>query len=141
MRLLLLLLAPLMGFAQLDTTLTYKTKHVHTVVIKPDSSTLSWKADTIKYQVPFEIKITHPTSIQLNNNGMVIGEAGGTVIIDGYGTYKIAKREIHGQIDSLPGWPYYELSNGSHLTFIANSVIWEFPIVNRKTKTIIFEID
>lgn len=124
MRLLLLLLAPVIGFSQFDMTLTYKTKHVHTIAIKPDSSTLSWKIDTIKYAVPFEIKFT--TS---------------KIIIDGYGTYKITNREIHGQIDSLPGWPYYELSNGSHLTWIENSIIWEWPIVNRKTKTIIFEID
>lgn len=141
MRLLLLLLAPLMGFAQLDTTLTYKTKHVHTIAIKADSSTLSWKADTIKYSVPFDIKITGPTSFQLDNRGIIIGESGGLIIIDGYGTYKITKREMHGKIDSLPGWPYYELSNGSHLTWIENAVIWEWPLVKRKTKTIIFEIE
>lgn len=123
MRLLLLLLAPLMGFSQLDTTIAYRIKHVHTIVIKSDSSTLSWNADTIRYQVPFDIKFTQSR-----------------VVIDGYGTYRVAKMEIHGQIDSLPGWPYYELSNGSHLTWIANSVIWEWPIVKRKTKTIIFEI-
>lgn len=124
MRLLLLLLAPVMGFSQLDTTVAYKIKHVHTIVIKPDSSTLSWKADTIKLSARYKIKFTATE-----------------IVIGRHGTYKIAKREMHGQIDSLPGWPYYELSNRSHLTWIENSIIWEWPIVKRKTKTIIFEVD
>lgn len=118
MRLLLLLLAPLMGFSQLDTTITYKIKHVHTVVIKPDSSTLSWKADTIRYSVPFDIKFTK-----------------GKIVVDGYGTYKIAKHEIHSGL-----YHWHKLTNGGQLTWIENAVIWEWPIVKRKTKTIIFEV-
>jgi hypothetical protein len=124
----MLLLMPLMGFSQLDITMTYKQKEVHSIVIKADSSTLSWKADTIKYDLLFEIKIT-PTKIA----------------IDGYGTYKITKHEIHGVIDDAfghwPGYHYFELSNATKLTWIENAIIWEFPIINKKTKTIIFEIE
>lgn len=119
MRLLLLMLAPFTGFSQLDTTITYKIKHVHTIAIKPDSSTLSWKADTIRYSVPFDIKFT-PTKI----------------IIDGYGTFKVTKHELHSNL-----YHWHKLSNGGQLTWIENAIILEYPVVKRKTKTIIFEVN
>lgn len=119
MRLLLLFMWPVIGYSQLDTTITYKTKHVHTIAIRPDSSTLSWKADTIKYTVPFDIKFI-----------------AAKIVVDGYGTFKVTKHELH---SSLYHW--HKLSNGGQLTWIENAVILEYPIVNRKTKTIIFEIE
>jgi hypothetical protein len=78
MRVLMLLLMPLMGFSQLNITLTYKQKEVHSIVINANSSTLSWKADTIKHDLLFEIKLTSTK-----------------IAIDGYGIYKITKHEIH----------------------------------------------
>ena len=140
MRVLLLLLMPVMGFCQLDTTITYRQKEVHSIVIKADSTTLSWKADTVKYDVLFEIKFTKPEGYVGNYNGSIT-PLGGKIVIDGYGTYKITKHEIHGADTDWPGYHYYELSNGTKLTWIENAVIWEFPIVNKKTKTIIFEIE
>lgn len=124
MRVLMLLLMPLMGFSQLDTTITYHKKEVHSIAINPDSSTLSWKIDTIKYDLLFDIKFTFTK-----------------IAIDGYGAYKITKHEIHGVIDSLPGYHYYELSNGTKLTWIENAVLWEFPVINKKSKLIVFQIE
>jgi hypothetical protein len=108
-----------MASAQLDTTITYKTKHVHTVAVRADSSTLSWKADTIRYSVPFDIKFTKSK-----------------IIVDGYGTFKISKHELHSGY-----YHWHRLSNGGQLTWIENAVILEYPIVRKKTKTIIFEIE
>lgn len=131
--LLFAMLAPMLAHSQLDTIVTYRQKHVHNIVIRADSSQLSWNADTINYATHFEIKFN---------------KAKKTIAIDGYGTYKVSKYEIHGAIEphlpehgKIPGHHYYELSNGSKLTWIANGIIWEWPIVKKKTQTIIFEID
>jgi hypothetical protein len=117
---------PTLAFSQLDTTLTYRLKEVHTIAYKNDSVTLSWKVDTIPYAVPFEIKFS-PTKIA----------------IDGYGTYKIVKHEIHGStpIPQARGYDYYELSNGTTLTYIEKWIYWSWPIINKKTKMVIFIID
>lgn len=123
MRLLFLLLTPFLANAQIDTTITYKTKEVGNITIKADSSILSWNIDTISYRVPFEIKFSDSK-----------------ISIDGYSSYKITKHELHG-VDSSPGYHYYELSNGTKLTWIESAVIWEFPIVNKKSKLIVFRIE
>lgn len=127
--LLFALLAPMLAHSQLDTIATYRQKHVHGIVIRADSSQLSWKADTIYYTASFEIKFN---------------KAKKTIAIDGYGTYKVTKHEIHGatpDFDLSPGYHYYELSNGSKLTWIENAILWEWPFVNKKSQEIIFEID
>ena len=123
MRFILLFMWPVLGYSQLDTTLTYKSKEVHAIIWKNDSATLSWKTDTINYPVSFEIKFTKKK-----------------IAIDGYGTYSILKHEIHGAIDGLPGYHYYDLTNGTHLTYLENWVYWEWPIVKKKTKMVVFII-
>lgn len=123
MRLLLLFMWPVIGYSQLDTTLVYKEKEAHAIAYMNDSVTLSWKIDTIKYQVPFDIRFTKTK-----------------VYIDGYGTYSITKHELHGINERNPGYHYYELSNGTKLTWIEKWVYWEWPIVKRKTKMVIFVI-
>jgi hypothetical protein len=123
MRFLLLFMWPVLGYSQLDTTLTYKSKEAHSITYKNDSATLRWKIDTINYTVPFDIRFTKTR-----------------IYIDGYGTYKITKHAIHGAIDSLPGYNYYELENGTHLTYLENWVYWEWPIVKKKTKMVVFII-
>lgn len=122
MRILLLLLAPLMGYSQLDTTLSYRQKEVHGINIGADTASLTWTIDTIKYNVGFEIKFN---------------KAKKSIAIDGYGTYKYLEYFLH----PSSGRPTYTLANGGELSWIAGSVIWAWPIVKRKTKTIIFEID
>jgi hypothetical protein len=121
MRTLLLLLAPMLGYSQLDTTLVYRQKEVHSIIIKADSSGLSWAIDTIPYLVPFEIKFNKVKK---------------TIAIDGYGTYKVAEYSLH-----QSGYHAYKLSNGGEVGYIAGSVIWTWPISRRKTKTIIFKIE
>jgi len=121
MRILFLLLAPLLGYSQLDTTLSYRQKEVHSINIGADTASLNWVIDTIKYSADFEIKFN---------------KAKNSIAIDGYGTYKYIQYFLH----SSSGRPTYTLSNGGELSWIAGSVIWAWPIVNRKTKTIIFEI-
>lgn len=123
---------PVFGYSQLDTTLTYRQKEVHNIVIKADTSVL-WGIDTTKFQSIGEIKFNKSKK---------------TISIDGYGVYKVSKHEIHGVIEAhlpehgrIEGYHYYELSNGSKLTWIANAVIWDLPIVKKKTKTVIFEIE
>lgn len=123
MRFILLFMLPVIGYSQLDTTLTYKTKELHSITYKNDSATLKWTVDTIRYHVPFEIKFTKKK-----------------IAIDGYGTYAIRKHNIHGAIDNLPGYNHYELSNGTRLTYMENWVYWEWPIKNRKTKMVVFII-
>lgn len=122
MRVLFLLLAPLLAHSQLDTTITYKTKEVSSIVVMGDS-TVSWKTDTIPYDLLFEIKFTSTK-----------------IAIDGYGSYKIVKHELHG-VDSSPGYHYFELSNKTKLTWVESAVIWEFPVVNKKSKLIVFQIE
>lgn len=120
---LLLTLMPFLSMAQRDTAFTYHVKMIHAQTLKSDGSLL-WKIDTIKYSVPFEIKINQAT---------------GKIIIDGYGMYKIIKQEMHG--DEVGHYPYYEFSNGTKFTWIENAMLWEYPMINGKAKLIIFEID
>lgn len=151
MRVLMLLLMPVMGFSQLDTSLIYHTKEVHTIVIKADSSTLSWKIDTTVFESPGEIKLlkripkicvdTTMDGGLYTSGELYIYYFATTISIDGYtGVYKVTKSEMHGTGRKFQ-YPYYELSNGSKLTWIENAVLWEFPVVNKKSKLIIFEID
>lgn len=121
MRILLLLLAPLLGYSQLDTTLAYRQKEVHRISIAADTASLTWVIDTIKYIADFEIKFN---------------KAKKSIAIDGYGTYKYIEYFSH----SSSGRPTYTLSNGGELSWFAGSIIWVWPIVKRKTKTIIFQI-
>lgn len=121
MRILFFLLAPLMGYSQLDTTITYRQKEVHSVNIGADTASLTWVIDTIKYSVGFEIKFNKTKK---------------TIEIDGYGTYKYLEYYLH----PSSGRPTYTLTNGGELSFYAGTIIWVWPIVNRKTKAIIFEI-
>jgi hypothetical protein len=81
---------------------------------------LSWAIDTIPYYVPFEIKFNRVTK---------------TIVIDGYGTYKVAEYSLR-----QSGCHAYKLSDGGEIGYISGSVIWSWPIVKRKTKTIIFNI-
>lgn len=91
-----------------------------------DSTTIKWTIDTINYATAFDIKLNKSKN---------------TIAIDGYGTYKITKQEIHGAIDSVLGHPYYELSNGSHITWIEKWMYWEYPFINGKSKMVIFVLD
>lgn len=121
MRILFFLLAPLLGYSQLDTTITYRQKEVHNVTIAPDTASLRWGIDTVKYDVNFEIKFNRAKK---------------NIAIDGYGTYKYVEYFIHPSSSR----PTYTLSNGGELSFFAGTIIWVWPIVNRKTSMIIFEI-
>ena len=121
MRILFLLLAPLMGYSQLDTTITYRQKEVHSINIGADTASLKWVIDTIKYTVNFEIKFN---------------KAKKSIAIDGYGTYKY----LEYYINPSSSRPTYMLVNGGELSFFAGTIIWVWPIVKRKTSTIIFEI-
>lgn len=146
----MLLLMPLMGLSQLDTSLIYHIKEVHTIVIKADSSTLSWDIDTTVFESPGEIKFLKrvPKICQDTIMNGVLYMAGefyiyyfaSTISIDGYSAYKVTKSEMHGTGRKFQ-YPYYELSNGTKLTWIENAVLWEFPAVKKKSKIIVFEID
>lgn len=132
--LLLLLLAPLMGYPQFVGNLTYKSKEVHSITdikylvpssdgigfIEMDST--NWKIDTINYSVPFEIKIT-----------------AFKIAIDGYGTYNVSawKDKSHEgtKID------YWELSNGTNICKIESLMYWNYPTVNHKSKIIFFQLE
>jgi len=120
MRLLFLLLAPLVGYSQSDTTLTYRQKEVHNMAFSKDTGSMTWNIDTIKYQVPFEIKITKKK-----------------IAIDGYGTFRVdsVKRSEEGDY-----WNYY-LPNKLQFTFVVGNAYLIYPIVNRKSKLIVFVIN
>lgn len=121
MRVLLLLLAPFMGYSQFVGSIVYKTKEVHSITYIDDSTT-NWKIDTINYSVPFEIKITSSK-----------------IAIDGYGTYGITawKDKSHEgtRID------YWELGNGTNLVKIESLMYWNYPVVNHKSKIIFFKLE
>lgn len=121
MRIILLLLFPFVAHAQLDTIITYRQKEVHTISLGPDAASLKWVIDTVRYNVNFEIKFN---------------KAKKSIAIDGYATYKY----LEYYINPSSSRPTYMLSNGGELSFFAGTIIWAWPIVNKKTKTIIFEI-
>jgi hypothetical protein len=116
-----MLLAPAMGYTQLDTTLTYRQKGVHHLSISADTTTISCKIDTIKYAVDFEIKFNKTKK---------------TIAIDGYGTYKYVG---YTPTQSLLAHSY-QLENGGEICWVNGSVIWASTLVKRKATTIIFEI-
>lgn len=120
MRVLLLLLAPILAYSQPNINLTYHTKEVHTVGWQSDTTTSSWKIDTIKYEVPFEIKLTS-----------------NLVVIDGYGTFQVDSMK---QKYNSPYWNYW-LKGGKQFALIENYGYLNYPTVNKKSKIIIFYID
>lgn len=122
MRLLLLLLVPFASFSQIEKTITYKVKYVHNVAVKTDNS-ITWTVDTISYHVPFDIKLTKKS-----------------VSIDGYGTYKIAEYQLRGEPGELQ-YPWYKFTNGIYLWWVNKIAIMEYPLSEKKAKTIVFDID
>jgi hypothetical protein len=120
MRVLLFLLAPFMGYSQLDTTITYRQKEVHSINIGADTASFRWVIDTVRYSVDFEIKFNKTKK---------------SIAIDGYGTYKY----LEYYINPSSSRPTYMLSNGGEVSFFAGAIIWVWPIVKSKTKTIVFE--
>lgn len=120
MRLLFFLLAPLFGYSQPSSNITYRTKEVHTIGWRSDTATSSWRIDTIRYSVPFEIKLTDKS-----------------VVIDGYGTFKVdsVKQKYNSSY-----WNYW-LSGGKQFALIENCGYLNYPTVNKKSKIIIFYID
>jgi hypothetical protein len=120
MRLLLLLLTPSLLYSQPNINLTYHTKEVHTIGWRSPDSTSSWRIDTIKYGVPFEIKLTNKS-----------------VVIDGYGTFKVDS--VKQKYDS-PYWNYW-LTGGKQFALIENEGFLNYPTVNKKSKIIVFYID
>ncbi len=111
MRLLFILLAPLLGYSQADTTLTYRTKEAHNINWKNQDTASQWKVDTIEYQVPFEIKISKKS-----------------LVIDGYGTFKIDSARFP------PQSPYmrYYLPKGVIFCWIEKYAYLTYPIVNKR---------
>lgn len=120
MRLLFLLLAPLMGFCQRDTIITYHTKEVHTINWVTNDSTKTWKVDTISYSTPAELKLTKKS-----------------IIIDGYGSFKVDSVKTPEQ--SLY-WRYY-LPGGVIFSLIEKYAYLTYPIVNKKSKILVFYVD
>lgn len=114
-----MLLLPLISYSQRDTVIVYKTKEVHSIAWKSNDSTLSWKIDTIRYRVPFEIKITKKN-----------------IAIDGYGPFKIDSIRRH------EGSAYinYRLPKGIGFTWIERYAYLEYPISKKKSKVIVFYI-
>lgn len=120
MRLLFFILAPILGYSQPSGTLTYHTKEVHTIGWRSDTATSSWRIDTIKYTVPFEIKLTNKS-----------------IVIDGYGTFKVDSVK---QKYNSPYWNYW-LSGGKQFALIENYGYLNYPTINKKSQIIIFCID
>lgn len=141
---------PFCVVAQQDTSILYRIKTVHNQVLRADGS-ISWKTDTIKYGVPFEIKFQKRKASVCQDYVLISDSVvwatdvysysfATAISVDGYGAYRVSRSEMHGTGRKFQ-YPYYELVNGSKLTWIENSVIWEFPIVKGKGKIIVFDID
>jgi hypothetical protein len=111
---------PVFGYAQPNATLTYKTKEVHSIGWRTPDSTSSWRIDTIQYNVPFEIKLSNKS-----------------VVIDGYGTYRVDSVK---QKYNSTYWNYW-LSDGKQFALIENYGYLNYPTVNKKSKIIIFYVD
>lgn len=120
MRLLFLLLAPFTGYSQVGGILTYHTKEVHTISWKNADTTTSWKIDTIRYSVPFEIRLSLDK-----------------VVIDGYGTFRVdsVKQKYNSSY-----WNYW-LPGGKQFSLIENIGYLNYPIVNKKSQVIVFYVD
>jgi len=114
------LLAPLFGYSQPTLNITYHTKEAHAIGWKADSTTSSWRVDTIQYSVPFEIKLTNKS-----------------IVIDGYGTFKVDSVK---QKYNSPYWCYW-LKNDIQFALIEKYGYLSYPTVNKKSKLIIFYID
>lgn len=120
--LLFALLVPMLACSQSDTIITYKVKELHNIVLGADTS-IKWTIDTIKYQVPFEIKFTKKK-----------------IMVDGYGSFNVSKYELRGDGEA-PRYRWYKLSNGAYLMWVLNVVIIEYPLAKRKSKMLVFNIE
>jgi hypothetical protein len=121
MRFLLLLLLPCSVYSQPVANLSYKLKEVHNLTVGVDCN-LIWKVDTIKYSVPFEIKISETK-----------------ISIDGYGDYTIKSYENKSRPDTRID--YWELTDSSFITKIDNLMYWEYPMKNKQSRFIHFKIE
>jgi len=121
MRVLFILLAPLLGYSQLDTTLTYRKKYVHKFVVEYITPHIVCDIDTVKCRGDYKIKFN---------------KADSTIYIEKYGTYKYTN---YTPTHSLLAHSY-KLKNGGDVCWTNKSVIWAFPLVGQKAKTIIFEV-
>lgn len=122
MRFLFLLLAPLMGYSQSDTIVTFRVKEIHNITLYADT-TIKWTIDTIKYNVPFEIKFTKKK-----------------ISVDGYSAFTISKFEMRSHGDGSK-YRWYLFSNGAYLMWTLSAVIIEYPAVKRKSKMLVFNIE
>jgi hypothetical protein len=137
MRYLFFLLTPLFGYSQLDTTLTYRQKEVHTMAFSKDTSSLTWKIDTIKYEVPFEIRIQNPAELLFTNPDGTLWKTTkipGYVSIDGYGSFKVDSVKKSSEGDYLN----YYLPKNIQFTFVVGNAYLVYPMANRKSKLIVF---
>ena len=82
-----------------------------------DTNSLTWKIDTIKYEVPFEIKITKKK-----------------IEIDGYGAFRIDSVKKSQDGDNLN----YYLPKNIQFTFVVGNAYLVYPMANRKSKLIVF---
>lgn len=120
MRLMFLLLLPAIALAQRDTIITYHTKEVHTINWVNNDSSKTWKVDTITYLTPAELKLTKKS-----------------IVIDGYGSFKVDSVRTPEQ--SLY-WRYY-LPGGVIFSWIEKYAYLTYPIVNKKSKILVFYVD
>jgi len=120
MRVLLLLLCPIFAFSQPMANITYHTKEVHTMAWRNADTTTSWRIDTIKYGVSFEIRLSLDR-----------------VVIDGYGTFKVDSVK---QKYNSPYWNYW-LPGGKQFSLIEKIGYLNYPIVNKKSQIIVFYVD
>lgn len=111
-----------MGYSQLDTTIIYRVKEIHNITLGGGTA-IKWTIDTIKYDARFEIKFTKKR-----------------IYVDGYGSFGVNKYETRGDGGDLR-YRWYALSNGAYLMWVLNVVIIEYPMVNRKLKTLVFNIE
>lgn len=119
--LLLFIIAPLLSYSQNDTTVVYFQKEVHSITLGNDTS-FRWTIDTIKYEKPFEIKFTKKK-----------------VSVDGIGDFKIAQYELRKEIDGFE-YRWYKFSNGAFLIWMLNVISIEYPVANKKTKSLFFDV-
>lgn len=120
MRILFILLLPSIALAQRDTTITFHTVEEHTINWVTKDSTKNWKVDTIKFDKPFELKLTSKS-----------------IAIDRYGTFKVDSVKTPEQ--SLY-WRYY-LPKGVVFCWIEKFAYLTYPIVNKKSRILAFYID
>lgn len=134
MRLLFFLLAPIFSYPQVDRPMTYHTKEVHTIGWRSDTTTSSWRIDTIHYSVPFEIKQQY-AYMPLRDGSVKLVDS--SLLIDGYGLFKIDSVK---QKYNSPYWNYW-LAGGKQFALIEKIGYLNYPTVNKKSQIIVFYID